>query len=52
MILEQLDENSKVVKVQFFYDPGQLLEGLVKGKTSAEHNTETPSTCPLLATAK
>ncbi|KAL3513823.1 hypothetical protein ACH5RR_026540 [Cinchona calisaya] len=48
MAIFELDENSKVVKVQFFYDPGQLLEGLVKGKKSEEYKTETPSTCPFL----
>lgn len=48
MVLEQLNESSKVVKVQFFYDPGQLLEGLLKGKPSDEYKIEAPSGCPFL----
>ncbi|XP_027090586.1 pathogen-related protein-like [Coffea arabica] len=48
MAIFELNENSKVVKVQFFYDPGQLLEGLLKGKPSDEYKIEAPSTCPFL----
>lgn len=32
--IDQLNEESKVTKVEFFFDRGELLAGLVKGKTS------------------
>ncbi|GFZ09913.1 hypothetical protein Acr_21g0005120 [Actinidia rufa] len=46
----QLDEHSKIVKVEFFYDRGELLGGLLKGATSDVSKTEMPSTssCPFL----
>ncbi|XP_027093368.1 pathogen-related protein [Coffea arabica] len=47
----ELDEHSKAVKAEFFYDPGQLLGGLVKGKMSEEHKAETSSSCPFFTTA-
>lgn len=52
IVLKQLDEHSKIVKAEFFYDPGQLLEGLVKGKISDEYRTETSSSCPFITTAQ
>ncbi|KAL3845439.1 hypothetical protein ACJIZ3_002842 [Penstemon smallii] len=41
MAIFELDEHSKVVKVEFFYDRGELLGGLVKG---ADYDS---SSCPL-----
>lgn len=44
-----LDENLKIVKVEFFYDPAELLGGLLKGPvfddTTAEDDV---SSCPIL----
>lgn len=37
--MKKLDEHKKIVKVEFFYDPGELIGGLLKGAkldTSAE----------------
>lgn len=48
--LLQLDENKKIVKVEQFYDPAQLLGPLVKGSKlddSAEKGKEL-SSCPML----
>ncbi|KAL3513822.1 hypothetical protein ACH5RR_026539 [Cinchona calisaya] len=47
----ELDGQSKIVKAEFFYDPGQLLEGLVKEKMSEEYKTETASSCPFISAA-
>lgn len=49
--IHQLDENSKIVRVEFFYDRGELLTGLIKGKTSDESTGDAPSgsACPFLA---
>ena len=49
-IVKQLDEHSKIVKVEFFFDRGELLGGLLKGATSDVSKTEMPSTssCPFL----
>ncbi|KAL8515199.1 hypothetical protein ACS0TY_014059 [Phlomoides rotata] len=41
----QVDEKSKVVKVEFFYDRGELLGALVKGPTNAHISS---SSCPVL----
>ncbi|KAK6131494.1 hypothetical protein DH2020_034756 [Rehmannia glutinosa] len=40
----ELDEHSKIVKVEFFYDRGELLGGLVKGANSDDIS----SSCPFL----
>ncbi|KAK6131493.1 hypothetical protein DH2020_034755 [Rehmannia glutinosa] len=45
----ELNEDSKVVKVEFFYDRGELLAGLVKGKSSDESTANAPSGCPFMA---
>ncbi|PIN03993.1 hypothetical protein CDL12_23478 [Handroanthus impetiginosus] len=47
MAVFELDEDSKIVKVEFFYDRGELLGALVKGDevTTA---TGIPSSCPFL----
>ncbi|KAI3464627.1 hypothetical protein Pfo_021290 [Paulownia fortunei] len=45
----ELNEESKVVKVDFFYDRGELLAGLVKGKASGESTGNAPSGCPFMA---
>ncbi|KAJ7965425.1 Pathogen-related protein-like [Quillaja saponaria] len=49
MAIFELDEHDKVVKVEFFYDPAELLGGLLKGPViddSAEGAAT--SSCPLL----
>ncbi|XP_073118631.1 pathogen-related protein-like [Henckelia pumila] len=47
----ELDENSKVVKVEFFCDRGELLSPLMKGKKSDGSASEVPSAsaCPFMA---
>ncbi|XP_073305361.1 pathogen-related protein-like isoform X2 [Primulina huaijiensis] len=47
----ELDENSKVVKVEFFCDRGELLSALMKGKISDESASQAPSAsgCPFMA---
>ncbi|XP_073119966.1 pathogen-related protein-like [Henckelia pumila] len=47
----ELDENSKVVKIEFFFDRGELLSALIKGKKSDESASEAPSVsgCPFMA---
>ncbi|KAH7525167.1 hypothetical protein FEM48_Zijuj06G0196200 [Ziziphus jujuba var. spinosa] len=48
MAIFELDEHKKIVKVEFFYDPGELIGGLLKGaklETSAEG---VGSSCPVL----
>ncbi|CAI9115657.1 OLC1v1016628C1 [Oldenlandia corymbosa var. corymbosa] len=54
MAIFEVDEQSnKIVKVQFFYDPKQLLEGLVKGdKIGDELKATASSTCPFMAASK
>ncbi|XP_051139486.1 pathogen-related protein-like [Andrographis paniculata] len=42
----ELDGNSKIVKIEFFHDRGELLAGLVKGGASTE--TSVPG-CPFMA---
>lgn len=50
MMLKQLNEDSKVVKVEFFHDRGELLAGLIKGKPSDElTGVAPPSGCPFMA---
>lgn len=44
-----MDENKKIIKVEFFYDRGELLGGLVKGATMDNTpNEEAASSCPFL----
>lgn len=47
----ELNEDSKVVKVEFFHDRGELLAGLIKGKPSDESTAGVapPSGCPFMA---
>ncbi|KAL0438198.1 UNVERIFIED_CONTAM: Pathogen-related protein [Sesamum latifolium] len=42
-------ENSKVVKVEFFYDRGELLAQLIKGQKTGESASNAPSGCPFMA---
>lgn len=46
----QLNEESKIVKVEFFYDRGELLAGLMKNKGDSETsgNSSTDASCPFL----
>ncbi|KAL1309761.1 hypothetical protein HN51_052459 [Arachis hypogaea] len=43
-----LDEASKIVKVEFFYDPAELLGGLVKGPAIDASGEDAISSCPVL----
>jgi hypothetical protein len=43
-----LDEHEKIVKVEFFYDLGQLLGGLLKGAKVGSSSEEVASGCPVL----
>ncbi|XP_020531687.1 pathogen-related protein isoform X2 [Amborella trichopoda] len=46
-----VDEEMKVEKVEFFFDRGELLGGLVKGPPlDKEGSTATPSICPFAGT--
>lgn len=45
MSIFELDEHSKIVRVEFFYDRGELLGALVKGSTSDD---DISSSCPVL----
>lgn len=48
MAIFEVDEQMKVVKVEFFYDPGQLIGGLLKG-ASLDDSAPAPDTkCPVL----
>lgn len=46
MAVFELDEDSRVVKVEFFYDRGELLSSLMKGD---ESTSKAPSGCPFMA---
>lgn len=48
MAIFELDEHEKIVKVEFFYDPGQLLGGLLKGAKVGSSSEEVASGCPVL----
>ncbi|KAE8100459.1 hypothetical protein FH972_018355 [Carpinus fangiana] len=49
MAIFEVDEEKRVVKVEFFYDPGQLLGGLLKGTASLDGSAEeAASNCPVL----
>jgi hypothetical protein len=45
---KQVDEEMRVVKVEFFFDPGQLLGGLLKGASLDGSAEEAASNCPVL----
>ncbi|KAG6390478.1 hypothetical protein SASPL_148213 [Salvia splendens] len=47
MAIFELNEESKIVKVEFFHDRGELLAGLLKAKPS--EGVATPSGCPFMA---
>ncbi|KAF8026494.1 hypothetical protein BT93_F3085 [Corymbia citriodora subsp. variegata] len=45
----ELDENEKIVKVEFFYDRGELLGGLMRGATLQNSGEEASATsCPFM----
>ena len=46
--MNQLDEHMKIVKVEFFYDRGELLGGLLKGTAMDGPAIEASSSCPVL----
>ncbi|XP_058188955.1 pathogen-related protein-like [Rhododendron vialii] len=48
MSIFELDEHSKIVRVEFFYDRGELLGGLMKGKAGDDSASEMSSSCPFL----
>lgn len=47
-VLEQMDEEMKIVKVEFFLDRGELLGGLMKGGRLESGNEEVAFGCPFL----
>ncbi|KAL6318472.1 hypothetical protein AAG906_041243 [Vitis piasezkii] len=47
MAIFEQDEHSKIVKVEFFYDRGELLGGLLKAVSDGSMDA-TPSNCPVL----
>lgn len=48
MAVFQLDEHKKVVKVEFFYDRGELLGGLMRGAGLDRSIEGAASSCPIL----
>uniref|UniRef100_A0A5B7APL0 Putative pathogen-related protein isoform X1 n=1 Tax=Davidia involucrata TaxID=16924 RepID=A0A5B7APL0_DAVIN len=49
MAVFELNEHSKIVKAEFFYDRGELLGGLVKGAAAGSDDSITgTSSCPFL----
>ncbi|KAM6566836.1 hypothetical protein CsatA_025964 [Cannabis sativa] len=49
MSIFELDEQEKIVKVEFFYDRGELLGGLLKGSRSdSSISQDEASTCPFM----
>ncbi|GFY96515.1 pathogenesis-related family protein [Actinidia rufa] len=48
MSIFELDEHSKIVKVEFFLDRGELLGGLMKGNYGNDSTEGMPSSCPFL----
>ncbi|RVW85044.1 Pathogen-related protein [Vitis vinifera] len=48
MAVFELDEHMKIVKVEFFYDSGELLGGLVKGPTLDSTTYGASAGCPVL----
>ncbi|XP_021819997.1 pathogen-related protein-like isoform X1 [Prunus avium] len=50
MSIFTVDEHNKIVKIEFFYDPGQLLGGLLKGEKLGTSSEGTTSSCHVLRT--
>ncbi|KAF8377123.1 hypothetical protein HHK36_030496 [Tetracentron sinense] len=48
MAMFELDDRMKIVKVEFFFDRGELLGGLLKGASSDNSADVTSSICPFL----
>lgn len=48
MAIFEMSENNKVTKVEFFFDRGELLGKLVKGKKVETKDGEVASTCPFM----
>ncbi|PON76297.1 NTF2-like domain containing protein [Parasponia andersonii] len=49
MAIFELDEQEKIVKVEFYYDRGELLGGLIKGSSLDSTTSEDgASSCPIL----
>ncbi|KAK1356793.1 pathogen-related protein-like [Heracleum sosnowskyi] len=48
MAIFELGEDSKIVKVEFFYDRGELIGGLMKGENTDDSTGETSSSCPIM----
>lgn len=46
----QLNEDKKIVKIEFFYDPAELLGGLIKGPIIDESDVGAASSCPVVGT--
>ncbi|KAL1820198.1 pathogen-related protein isoform X2 [Daucus carota subsp. sativus] len=46
----ELDENSKIFKVELFHDRGELLGGLVKGEKTTDSTGGMASSCPVMRT--
>ncbi|KAL6269107.1 hypothetical protein ACE6H2_026018 [Prunus campanulata] len=48
MAIFGVDEHMKIVSVEFFYDPGELLGALVKGAKIENYDGEMTTGCPIL----
>ena len=46
--LKQLDEQEKIIKIEFFFDRGELLGGLLRGASPDSSTEAAVSTCPIL----
>lgn len=46
--LKQLDEQEKIIKIEFFFDRGELLGGLLRGASLDSSTEAAVSTCPIL----
>ncbi|KAJ0976947.1 hypothetical protein J5N97_012421 [Dioscorea zingiberensis] len=49
MAIFHVDDEMKIERVEFFYDPGELLGGLLKG-TKIESSEKSHSSCPFMGT--
>lgn len=46
----EVDENDKIVKIEYFYDRGEFLSGFLKGKVPDEQEMiKTPTSCPFMS---